>query len=122
LVKRIWRLAIVHEVAGGVSIVTASGRLHAAAATDLEAELSRLVGAPRVVLDFTGLDYASSAALAVLSGFLDRRERPAAGVVLCVAGDALRLTLDLAGLSERVPVAPSRAAAEALLTGSTTLP
>lgn len=100
--------------------MTASGRLRAAAAGELEAELNRVAGDPRVVLDFTGLDYASSAALAAISRFIDRRSPEAPGVVLAAAGDALRLTLDLAGLSERLPVAPTRAAAEALLTGSTT--
>jgi anti-sigma B factor antagonist len=115
-----WRLAIVKEVAGDVSIVTATGRLDAAAAVRLEAELNQVAGTPNVILDLTGVDYASSAALAVLTGFIDRQDLQASRVVLCGAGDALRLTFDLAGLSERLRVAPSRAAAAALLTGPAT--
>jgi anti-sigma B factor antagonist len=110
-----WRLAIVKEVAGDVSIVTATGRLDSAAAGRLAAELNQVAGTPKVILDLSGVDYASSAALAVLTEFVDRQDLQAARVVLCGAGDALRLTIDLAGLSDRLTLAPSREAATALL-------
>jgi anti-sigma B factor antagonist len=114
----LWRFSVAHEVAGNLAIVTAAGRLNRAAADQLEAELNQVVTAPQVVLDLSGIDYASSAALAVLTRFLDRREREAESVVLCGAGEALGLTLDLAGVSSRLKVAATRAAATALLTGS----
>lgn len=119
----LWRLAILDEVAGDVSIVTASGRLGAAMAGRWEEGLVRVAGKEKIVLDLGGVDYACSAALVALSAFLDRRrsldrrEEQDGGVVVCGLGDALRLTFDLAGLLSRLTVAPTRAAALAALTG-----
>ena len=76
--------------------------------------LGRLAGEGKIVLDLTHVDYASSAAIVALSAFLDRRDTEKGGVVVCGIGDAVRLTLDLAGLYGRLTVAPSRASATAL--------
>lgn len=117
----LWRLAILDEVAGDVSIVTATGRLGAAMAGTWEEGLARIAGSRKIVIDLGGIDYACSSAIVALSEFLDRRESldrregQDGGVVVCGLGDPLRLTFDLAGLLSRLTVAPTRAAALALL-------
>lgn len=110
-----------NEVAGDVAIVTASGRLSAATAGQWEEGLVRVAGRRKILLDLAGVDYVCSAAIVALTAFLDRRESldgPAAqdaSVVACGLGDAVRLTLDLAGVLPRLTVAPTRAAGLALL-------
>ena len=111
----VWRLAIVNEVADDVSIVTASGRLGAAAAGQWKEGLARVAGERKILLDLGGVDYACSAAIVALTTFLDRREGQNNRVVACGLGDAVRLTFDLAGLLSRLTVAPTRAAALTLL-------
>jgi len=119
----VWRLAIANEVAGDVSIVTLSGRLGAATEGQWEEGLVRVAGERRLLLDLGAVDYASSAAIVRLTAFLDRRESldrregQDSRVVACGLGDAVRLTFDLAGLLSRLTVAPTRAAALAILNG-----
>jgi anti-anti-sigma factor len=120
----VWRLVVVHEVAGDVSIVTTSGRLGAAMAGQWEECLVRVAGEGKILIDLGGVDYASSVAIVTLASFLDRRESldrregQDRRVVACGLADALRLTFDLAGLLSRLTIAPTRAAALALLSDS----
>jgi anti-anti-sigma factor len=111
----VWRITLVDEVAGDVSIVTASGRLSAATASQWRNVLERVVGDRKILLDLGGVDYACSAAVVTLRAFLDRREGQNGRVVVCGLGDAVRLTFDLAGLLAPLTVAATRASALALL-------
>jgi anti-anti-sigma regulatory factor len=65
-----------------------------------------------VILDLTGVDYASSAALKVL----EERARSGPPVIVYGACEAVRLTLDISGIGTALELVPSRHDAIARLT------
>jgi anti-anti-sigma regulatory factor len=70
----------------------------------LEAALRRVPPDRGVILDFAGVDYASSAALKVL----EDRARSSPPVIVFGVREAVRLTLDISGVANGVELASSR--------------
>ena len=104
----------------GVVAVTPSGRIDTSTAPFLEQHLLRLLagGERRIVVDFSGVDYISSAGLRVML-VLARRVRDANGQLgLCAMGDAVRQVFQLAGFLPLFIVRDSRAAAVQHIAGS----
>jgi anti-anti-sigma regulatory factor len=99
-----WALDMREEEANGCRILVLRGRLGFAAAPVLEAALRRLDPGSGVILDFAGVDYASSAALKVL----EERARSSPPVIVCGMPEAVRLTFDISGVANGVQLASSR--------------
>ena len=69
--------------------------------------------APRLVVDLTGVDYISGGGISALLEAADGAET----MILCGLGEAMRNTLDLAGLNGRVRIEETREAAIASCRG-----
>jgi anti-anti-sigma factor len=98
---------------GGVDVIAPVGRIDTTTVGALEARLTPLLAgaAPRVVIDFTGVEYISSAGLRVLL-IAARRVQSARGrLVLCGMEGAVRQVFQLAGFVPLFTICDSRAAA-----------
>jgi len=103
-----WNLQrIVEPVAGG-AIVTAKGRIGRVTA-DRFADALRAARreAPRLIVDLAGVDYISGSGVVALLETADSAD----ALILCGLGEAVRNTLDLAGVNGRVRIIETREAA-----------
>ena len=94
-------------------VVAPSGRVDSTTSPRLERHLSALLsgGDRRIVVDFTGVDYISSAGLRVML-VLARRVKDARGALaLCAMGAPVRHVFELAGFMPLFAVDGSRDAA-----------
>jgi anti-anti-sigma factor len=106
-------MQIADSRADGVVAVAPAGRIDTTTAPALEQHLLGLLtgGERRIVVDFSGVDYISSAGLRVML-VLARRVRDANGHLgLCGMGDAVRQVFQLAGFLPLFIVRDSREAA-----------
>jgi anti-anti-sigma factor len=106
-------MQISQEQHQGVIVVAPRGRIDSTTSAALESHLSQVTkgGAPRLVLDFAGVDYISSAGLRVLLT-LAKRVRDARGALaLCALGDGVRQVFELAGFLPLFSIEGSRDAA-----------
>jgi stage II sporulation protein AA (anti-sigma F factor antagonist) len=104
----------------GIVAVAPVGRIDTSTAPVLEQHLLELLarGERRMVLDFSSVDYISSAGLRVML-VLARRMRDANGQLsLCAMNDAVRQVFQLAGFLPLFMVQDSRAAAVQQIAGS----
>ena len=101
------------EQHGEVTIVALVGRLDSTTSTALEQHLAALVarGARRVVVDFSGVEYISSAGLRVLLVLAKKLRDTHGTLALCGMGDAVREVFSLAGFLRLFTVEEARAAA-----------
>ena len=96
-------------------MVTAKGRIgRLTAGRFAEALSAARRGGPRIVVDLEGVDYVSGPGLTALREAVDVTEV----LILCGVGEAVRNTLELAGLIERVQIEESRQAALDRLQGA----
>ena len=112
-----WSLRIDRATVGDVDVFAPVGRLGTLSSGDLLAVLAGAVtnGTRRVVLDFGGVDYVSSAGLLALDAVSDRVHQAGGELVLCGLVVPVRLAFDLAGLLPRFVIEPSRDLAVARL-------
>jgi|SRR5438874_74202 len=106
-------MQIAETRAGGTVAVAPAGRIDTTTAPVLERHLTALLeaGERRIVVDFSGVDYISSAGLRVML-LLARALGGGKGVlVLCGMGDAVRHVFHLAGFLPLFTVRDSREAA-----------
>jgi anti-anti-sigma factor len=103
-----WNLETVVEPVAGGAIVTAKGRI-GRVTTDRFADALRVARheTSRVIVDLAGVDYISGAGVLALLETADRVD----ALILCGLGEAVRNTLDLAGLNGRVWIEETREAA-----------
>jgi anti-anti-sigma factor len=95
-----------------IHIVAVTGSLDSATSPEAQKALGAvLAGARKVVLDFSGLDYISSAGLRVLLGAA--KQLRASGGTLRMFGlnQSVREVFDISGFSAILPVFPSEAEA-----------
>lgn len=88
------------------AVVQVSGRLDAVTTPDLEKELDAILkGRPRqAVLDFSGLDYVSSAGLRAVLAFTKNFGLVGGKVALCGLKMAVAQVFSLTGISDLVPL------------------
>ena len=100
-----------HE--GGVIVVSPRGRIDSTTSALLDRHLQGLAaaGQTRVVVDFTGVDYISSAGLRVLLALAKRGRNPKGRVALFGMNDSVRQVFELAGFVALFTIAPTRAEA-----------
>jgi anti-anti-sigma factor len=97
----------------GVHVLAPAGRIDTTTVGVLEGRLAPLLAAPRprVVVDFSGVDYISSAGLRILLVAARRVQQSGGRLALCAMGDAVRHVFYLAGFLPLFIVCDSRAAA-----------
>ncbi|HYC50915.1 MAG TPA: STAS domain-containing protein [Gemmatimonadaceae bacterium] len=104
-------MEITTRTQGDVSIVAIAGKLDSVTSTQAQQALERIVdgGARRIAVDFSRLDYISSAGLRVLLG--TAKTLMAAGGALRTFGlnDTVREVFDISGFSAILRVFPSEA-------------
>ena len=100
-----------HEA--GVVVVSPQGRIDSTTSAMLERHLQGLAGAgqTRVVVDFSGVDYISSAGLRVLLALAKRGRDQKGRVALFGLNDSVRQVFELAGFVALFTIAPTRAEA-----------
>ena len=98
--RRLWRLHTKTSVENGVPVLFVEGRLGHAATAELEAVASRHASgaAENVVIDLSGVDYLSGAALKAFRALADRQVQKGGRLCLRAPSVAARLALELAGL------------------------
>jgi anti-sigma B factor antagonist len=101
-------MELLEESRSGVTIVTARGRLDGASSAMFAERLDKLVSgtAPRLVVDFAGVEFVSSAGLrAVLT--LVKKVKAANGVfALCAVRPPVREVLDITGFTSMINIHP----------------
>jgi anti-anti-sigma factor len=102
----VWTLALVRDDRPPARVLRVTGRLGAPTSAALGAALTDAMTGPpaRVVLDCAGVDYLSSAGLAVLDEAAARARAAGGQLVLCHLHEAVRMSLELAGLATRFTV------------------
>ena len=112
-----WSLRIERARVGDVDVFAPVGRLGMLSSGDLIEALVGAVkeGARRLVVDFAGVDYISSAGLLALNAISERVHQAGGDLVLCGLVVPVRLAFELAGLLPDFSVEPSRELALARL-------
>ena len=97
----------------GVAVVAPAGRIDSTTSPQLEQRLVALVagGERRVVVDFSRVEYISSAGLRVMLALAKRLKDSRGALALCAMGDPVRQVFDLAGFMPLFAVEASRDAA-----------
>ena len=105
------------ETQGDVVIVTPAGRLDVTTAKSVEDSLLGIIsgGKTKLVLDFSRLDYLSSAGLRTLLVVGKRAENAMGKLVLCSVKPGVREVLVVGGFDRIFTIHPDRAAAVAAL-------
>jgi stage II sporulation protein AA (anti-sigma F factor antagonist) len=105
---------------GAVVVVAPSGRVDSTTAAAFDAHLAELhkAGDNRVVVDFSDVDYISSAGLRVMLALAKRTKTEQGQLVLCGLEDAVRQVFELAGFLPLFAVETTRAAAVRRADGS----
>ena len=100
-----------HEA--GVVVVSPHGRIDSTTSAILERHLQALAaaGQTRIVVDFSGVDYISSAGLRVLLALAKRGRDQKGRVALFGLNDSVRQVFELAGFVALFTIAPTRAEA-----------
>jgi len=109
----IWALGFTFNKSNGVHVLEVAGRLAGTNAAEFEAalEAAALAARSRLIVDFSGADYLSSNALAVLEAAATRCRQAGGLLVIAGATDPVRITLELAGLVPQISIEPSIEAA-----------
>ena len=112
-----WRLSIRQELEAGIVVLAVAGRIGSAASGQLMDALIRAAndGHRRILVDFAGVDYVSSAGLLAIDAAAGRLYGDGGALVLCAVCEPVRVVLDMAGILGDVPVEPTREAGLARL-------
>ena len=102
----------------GVDVIAPVGRIDTTTVGALEARLAPVlaVAVPRVVLDFSGVDYISSAGLRVLLVAARRVQAAGGRLALCGMPEPVRQVFQLAGFLPLFTIRDTRDAAVAQIT------
>ncbi|WP_313073695.1 STAS domain-containing protein [Melaminivora sp.] len=106
-------MPITTETTDRAHIVTLQGQINSANAAAIEADVLALVdgGAINLVLDFSALDYISSAGLRVVLVLAKRLKAEGGQLVLCGMQPHVREVFDISGFLAILNVEPTRAEA-----------
>jgi anti-anti-sigma factor len=111
-------MELTEEVHGRVVVVIARGRLDGSSSQAFGARLEKLAAGskPRLVIDFSGIEFGSSAGLRVVLSALKRVKAADGMLALCAVQDPVKEVLDITGFTGMLNVHPGRAEAVAALT------
>jgi anti-anti-sigma factor len=102
---------------GKVWVVTAKGRLDGASSGAFAQRIDALVSgeAPKLLVDFSGVDFVSSAGLRAVLALVKKVKALKGTFALCAVRPPVREVLDITGFSAMIDIHPERAAALAAL-------
>jgi anti-anti-sigma factor len=108
---------LVEEIHGRVVLVTARGRLDGSTSAAFSAQMEKLTVTPqpRLVVDFSGVDFVSSAGLRVVLTLLKRVKAANGVLALCAVQASVKEVLDITGFTSMLDVHAGRAEAMAAL-------
>jgi stage II sporulation protein AA (anti-sigma F factor antagonist) len=103
-------MPITTEIIDSVTLVSLQGQLNSANAAAIETEVLALVdgGVRKLVLDFAGLGYISSAGLRMVLVVAKRLKQEGGLLVLCGMQPQVREVFDISGFLAILNVEPSR--------------
>ena len=101
----------------GVVIIEVKGRLDTLSSSELENHIEKLINEnkPKIVLDFSELDFISSSGLRVLLAAAKQLKTISGKMVLCALRDHVKEVFDVAGFTLLFSLFPSREAAIKIL-------
>ena len=107
------------EHVGGVQVVTAEGRLDGIYSSAFANQVGELLteANPKVLIDFTDIDYVSSAGLRALLMLVKKAKASGSVFALCGVNDQVREVLAISGFAEIVSVHGGRAEGITALNG-----
>ena len=110
-------MEVTEEVQGRVVVVTARGRLDGSSSQAFGARLEKLASGtePRLLVDFSGVDFVSSAGLRVVLTVLKRVKAANGRLAFCSVQPPVREVLDITGFTAMLDMHPGRAEAMAAL-------
>ncbi len=97
------------EMEAGIAVVSLSGRIDAVSAPDFEKRLTDEIqrGEVRLVLDFSGLDYISSAGLRGLLSLAKQLKGKGGNLHLCCLRGMVKEVFDLSGFTSMFSISES---------------
>lgn len=101
-------MSVIFESVGGAVVATVQGRLDSTNAPAIEAELLGRIGGGGYVLDFTRLDYISSAGLRVVLVLAKRLKQASGTFVLAGLQPHIKDVFEISGFLGILDVASSR--------------
>lgn len=103
-------MTIHEERVGDVVVVAPMGRIDSTTSADLDTRLLALdaEGRRQVVVDFSGVEYISSAGLRILLTLAKRARDKAGRVALCSLDQSVRQVFDLAGFTALFSIVATR--------------
>jgi anti-anti-sigma factor len=112
---------IQQNVLDGITLIAPAGRIDTTTSATVEEAIRKAVdqGARDLVVDFTGVDYISSAGLRVFLVLAKRMRDLKGRLVLCAMPEPVRQVFHLAGFLPLFNVEPTRDSALARFTAST---
>jgi anti-anti-sigma factor len=111
------QMEMIDEVFGRVVVVTARGRLDGSSSQKFGAHLEKLVDRPepRLLVDFSGVEFVSSAGLRAVLAVLKRVKAANGKLALCAVQPPVQEVLDITGFAGMLAVHSGRAEAMAVL-------
>jgi anti-sigma B factor antagonist len=105
------------ESRAGVTVVTARGRLDGASSAMFGERLERAVSGsrPRLVVDFAGVEFVSSAGLRAVLTVVKKVKAANGMFALCAVREPVREVLDITGFTTMIDIHPELSAALAAL-------
>lgn len=106
-------MEVSEEIAGRVIVVTARGRLDGNTSQAFGTRLEKLAAGPepRLLVDFSGVDFISSAGLRVVLAVLKRVKAANGRLALCSIQPAVREVFDITGFTSMLDMHSGRAEA-----------
>lgn len=97
----------------GAVIYSVKGRVDSATASEMDKAMQDVFAAPgrKVVLDFSSLDYISSAGLRIVLMLAKRAKQTQGRLVLCSLSTQVREVFEISGFLKILEVVPNQAAA-----------
>jgi anti-anti-sigma factor len=98
---------------GRVWVVTARGRLDGATSSQFAQRIEALVSGnePRLLVDFSGVDFVSSAGLRVVLALTKKVKALKGALALCGVQAPVREVLDITGFAGMIDIHPERSSA-----------
>ena len=98
---------------GRVWVVTARGRLDGATSSAFAQRIEKLVTGtePRLLVDFAGVEFVSSAGLRAVLSLVKKVKAVQGALALCAVQPAVREVLEITGFAGMIDIHPERAAA-----------
>jgi anti-anti-sigma factor len=98
-----------NDIKGDVLVLRFSGRLDAMTTPDLEKQVSQFIdhGQHKLLLDFTGVDYISSAGMRMLLATTKKLKSLSGQMVLCCTTDNVMDVFKMSGFDHVLLISPS---------------